>query len=101
MILEETGRLVGYALDLSTRLYDPEAIPVTGTLPYNKTIWDQIQETVERSSSTTRRAGVRRMYRAQDIEGCNATEDPIGPRGAAWLALDTYVFPALIRDARN
>jgi hypothetical protein len=68
---------------------------------YNKTIWEQIQETVERSSSTTRRAGVRRMYRAQDIEGCNATDDPIGPRGAAWLALDTYVYPALIRDARG
>lgn len=101
MILEETGRLVGYALDLATRLYDPEAILVTGTLPYNRTIWDQIQETVERTSSTTRRAGPRRMYRAQDIQGSAATDDPIGPRGAAWLALDTYVYPALIRDARG
>jgi len=99
MILEETGRLVGYALDLAARLYDPEVILVTGTLPYNTSIWDQIRETVERA--TTRGAGPRRMYRAQDIEGFSAIDDPIGPRGAAWLALDTYVYPALIRDTRG
>jgi hypothetical protein len=39
----------------------------------------------------------RSLIRAADILG-DDVEQPIGPRGAAWLGFDTWVFPALLAE---
>jgi hypothetical protein len=90
LILEETGRLLAYALDNGVRLYDPEAIVVTGKMSFNDTLWSTVSQTAEVSQGSKRL-----LVRAADIPG-DDTERPIGARGAAWLGLDTWVYPALL-----
>lgn len=90
MILQETGRLLAYALDNGVRLYDPEAIVVTGKMAFNDTFWDTVYETAE-----VGRTARRKLIRAADIAGDDVGR-PIGPRGAAWLAFETWVFPTLL-----
>jgi predicted NBD/HSP70 family sugar kinase len=90
-IVEETGRLLAYALDNGVRLYDPEAIVVTGKMAFNNILWSTVMETTEVGQRSTRRS----LMRAADIPG-DDVERPIGPRGAAWLGFDTWVFPALL-----
>jgi hypothetical protein len=91
LILEETGRLLAYALDNGLGLYDPEAILVTGKMAFNHTFWQTVKE-----AAVAARAEHRCLVRAADISGDDVSR-PIGPRGAAWLGFDTWVFPALLR----
>jgi len=98
LVLEETGALLAHAIDLASRLYDPAAIFVTGTLPHSDVVWTGLSETFKRLSPAGR---TRPLWRSPDIEGTDAEADPIGPRGAAWLALDTFVYPELVRRARQ
>lgn len=86
LILEEAGRLLAYALDNGIRLYDPEAILVTGKMVFNDIFWSIASETTQVSAR-------RCLRRAADIPG-DDVKRPIGPRGAAWLGFDTWVFPA-------
>jgi predicted NBD/HSP70 family sugar kinase len=88
--LAETGRLLGYALDLGVRLYDPEAVFLTGGVPYSDVIWNAIEETSELPAS-----GRRSLLRVSDLV-TDDTKDPIGPRGAAHLATDTWIYPAVL-----
>jgi hypothetical protein len=93
LILEETGRLLAYALDNGVRLYDPEAIVVTGKMAFNDTMWTTVSQTAEVSRDSKRRL----LVRAADIPG-DDVDRPIGPRGAAWLGFDTWVYPALLAE---
>lgn len=92
LMLQETGRLLAYALDDGVRLYDPEAIVVTGKMAFNNTFWNTVSETAE-----VGRTARRRLIRAADIPGDKVSR-PIGPRGAAWLGFDTWVFPTLLSE---
>ena len=95
LVLEETGRLMAHAIDLATRLYDPSAVFVTGTLPYSDRVWSGLTDAFQ--LLTPRGHAPRPLWRSADIEGTGAHQDPIGPRGGAWLALDTFVYPSLLQ----
>jgi len=89
-ILKETGRLLAYAIDNGVGLYDPEAVLLTGKMSFNDTFWDALH----------RSCGVSRDPRRKLVRACAIPVDdvnrPIGPRGAAWLGFDTWVFPRLL-----
>lgn len=95
LILEETGRLLAYAIDNGVRLYDPEAIVVTGKMAFNDVFWNTVLMTA-RSQRSSRRA----LVRASDIPGDDVGR-PIGLRGAAWVGFDTWVFPAVLDLAQS
>jgi hypothetical protein len=92
-VLEETGRLTALAIDVGVRLYDPEAVLVTGMMPFNQTFWDAVKETANVSQHSERRV----LERAVDLPGDDVNR-PIGPRGAAWLGFDTWVFPSKLAE---
>lgn len=94
-VLSETGRLLGYAVDQGVRLYDPEAVLLTGGVPYSDVVWSAIQEASELPQSVRRS-----LVRVSDLN-TDDIENPIGPRGGARLAADTWIYPALVAHATH
>lgn len=88
--LRETGRLIGYALDTGVRLYDPEAVFLTGGVSYSNVVWQAIEETADVARSERRS-----LVRVADLD-TDDTTDPIGLRGGARLAADTWIYPAVL-----
>lgn len=99
LVLQETGRLLAHAIEGAVRLYDPHAVVLSGSLPFYDPMWKALEKTGRELGIPQTPHDPRLLLRGKELED-SGSESPLGPCGAAWLALDTWAFPMILSKVK-